>query len=204
MPLDATASDSSVATEGSVGPEKQDEPQPEETPEASDKPDATEAHAGELDVGEILEGEIAPDEEERPDRRLQVSSASFSGPLPPPETLAEYNDVLPGLAREIVEQWKGETGHRHGTVEYLRETDRLTMEAHYRGERRGQYLATVVFAGVIALAIVAIALHSTAIGIAAIVSVGGSAIWAMRRRSSGPDTEPTDLADGDALEKRSE
>lgn len=150
---------------------------------------------------EVVEGELADDD--RPDRRVQVTAESFRGPLPAPKTLAEYDEIIPGLAREIVDQWKGETAHRHDTVEYLRETDRMAMQAYYQGEMRGQYLSLVAFVGVIAIAIVAIVLHSTAIGIAAIVSGGASAIWAMRRRANlpGDEGEPKQLDDGDALQR---
>lgn len=98
-------------------------------------------------------------------------------------------------------QWKGETTHRHATIDYLKETDRRAM-AFYGGEKLGQLLSAGVFGGVIVIAILAIVLHSAAVGIAAIVTGGASALWAMRRRSGGPslDAAPVDLADGDTLE----
>lgn len=37
----------------------------------------------------------------------------WSGPLPAPSMLAEYNAVLPDGAERIVRQWEGETTHRH-------------------------------------------------------------------------------------------
>lgn len=39
-------------------------------------------------------------------------SASFSGPLPPPEILRAYNDIVPGLAAKIVAQVDRQTDHR--------------------------------------------------------------------------------------------
>jgi len=154
------------------------------------------------DTGEILDAEHADGMPGSEDRRVELS-ASFSGPLPPPAVLARYDDVVPGLAREIVDQWKAETAHRHATIDGLRKTDRDAMLAFYEGERRGQYLATVLFAGIIGVAIFAILRESQAIGISAIVAGGASAIWAMRRRSSGP-SPPADLSDGDEIEKPSD
>lgn len=154
------------------------------------------------DTGEILDGEHADGAAAGGDRRVELS-ASFSGPLPPPAVLAGYDDVVPGLAREIVDQWKAETAHRHATIEGLRSTDRDAMLAYYKGERRGQYLATLIFLGIIGVAVVAVVLNSKAIGVAAIVAGGASAIWAMRRRSSGP-SPPIDLEDGDAVEEPSD
>ena len=37
----------------------------------------------------------------------------FSGPLPPPDLLAQYDQVMPGLAQKIVSQFESETNHRH-------------------------------------------------------------------------------------------
>lgn len=44
---------------------------------------------------------------------IQISeSSSFSGPLPPPDLLAEYEQVLPGLADRIVRMAEDEGAHR--------------------------------------------------------------------------------------------
>ncbi|HEY5342271.1 MAG TPA: hypothetical protein VIJ66_01240 [Solirubrobacteraceae bacterium] len=40
----------------------------------------------------------------------------------------------PGLAREIVDQWKAETAHRHRTIDGLREIDHESMRSYYKGE----------------------------------------------------------------------
>lgn len=135
------------------------------------------------------------DDAPTPERRI-AWAASFSGPLPPPDALAAYDDVQPGLAREIVEQWKTETAHRHRTIDGLRDIDHQSMTAYYAGERRGQWLALAVFLAVVAVAVLAIVLHRDAVGIAAIVTGGASAIWAMRRQSDTP-AQAIDLADSE-------
>jgi uncharacterized membrane protein len=172
-----TANDSSMST----SPSGDEEPEPAR---AIDEP------------GEVLDGEPVG----AGDRRVELSASFSSGPLPPPPVLDGYEQVVPGLAREIADQWKAETAHRHATIDGLRQTDRDAMLAYYKGERRGQYLATVLFAGIIGVAVLAIFRESQVIGISAIVTGGTSAIWAMRRRSDGP-SPPTDLGDGNALEK---
>ena len=48
---------------------------------------------------------------------------------------------MPGLAREIIDQWKGETAHRHNTIDGLRATDHEAMRLFHEGERRGQRYA---------------------------------------------------------------
>lgn len=177
--------------------------QPSGTPAGGSPGDPREGEsdAQELDRAEdVIDGEPVGEDTAR-DRRL-AWSASFSGPLPPPPTLAEYDQTVPGLAREIVDQWKAETEHRHRTIDGLREIDQESMRAYYGSERRGQWLALAVFLAVIAVAVLAIILHREAVGVAAIVTGGASAIWAMRRRSDSPGATapPTDLGEGGTIE----
>lgn len=133
--------------------------------------------------------------------RLTVKAASFSGPLPEPFVLAEYEGVVPGLAREIVEQWKAETRHRHETVASAHATDREVMFRYYEAERRGQTFSILAIFGVLMVAVVAMVLDRPSVGIAGLLTGGAAAIWAMRRRSGGPDLiAPTPLDDGDSAQ----
>jgi uncharacterized membrane protein len=146
-----------------------------------------------LQAAEAVDGEVS---EEAPRGRV-AWAAAFSGPLPPPDALAAYDRVQPGLAREIVEQWKAETAHRHRTVDGLRAIDEQSMTSYYEGEKRGQWLAFVVFLAILAVTAAGIVLDQPAVGVAAIVTGGASGIWAMRRRSDGP-VQVIDLADPEA------
>jgi uncharacterized membrane protein len=117
--------------------------------------------------------------------------STFAGPLPAPGTLAEYDRVLPGLAREIVDQWKAETCHRHETVTGMRTLDHEEMVTYYAAERRGQTFSIVAILAVLAIALVAIAYDRPVVGVTGLLTGGAAAIWAMRRRSAGPDVGPT-------------
>jgi uncharacterized membrane protein len=129
-------------------------------------------------------------------RRVTVESAAFSGPLPAPSILAEYDQVVPGLAREIVDQWKAETQHRHVTVTSIRSTDHDAMIKYYEAEQRGQRFSIAAILGVLAVAIVAIAFDRPVVGVAGLLTGGAAAIWAMRRRSDGADVDaPIQLDD---------
>lgn len=119
--------------------------------------------------------------------RLTLQSASFSGPLPAPPILAHYDRVLPGLAALIVEQWKSETQHRHETVSNMRRTDHEAMVRYYEGEKRGQRYAILAIFGILAVAIAAMVLDRLAVGVTGLLMGGAATIWAMRRRSGGPD-----------------
>lgn len=51
--------------------------------------------------------------------------------------MAAFDAVVPGLAREIVEQWKAETRHRHETVSLMRQTDHEAMLKYWSGGPEG-------------------------------------------------------------------
>lgn len=173
----------------------QEQAEPEETENAED----AKKHA-DLEGIEVIDGEPVDEAPKDPNRRVEVTRR-FRGPLPHPDLLEKYDQVVPGLAQDIVEQWKGETAHRHQTIDELRSTDKEAMQAFYKAELRGQIISAVIFIGVLVLAYVAIHEHEPAVGVAALITAGGSAVWAMRRRSDGPSGPPTDLSDGDELER---
>lgn len=68
----------------------------------------------------------------------------YSGPLPPPQMLALYNDVFPGLAQRIVAMAERQAEHRQ-TLE------RGVILGNVKSESRGQWLgAAIVLACIIA------------------------------------------------------
>jgi len=55
----------------------------------------------------VVQGELIP-------AAIQIQQVSrFSGPIPPPLLLSEYDQVLPGLADRLVTLAEGEAAHRH-------------------------------------------------------------------------------------------
>ncbi|MCP4661845.1 MAG: DUF2335 domain-containing protein [bacterium] len=66
-----------------------------------------------------------------------------SGPIPSPEALANYNEIVPGLAQTIVENWLDESHHRRS------EQSSARMQ-NYRIQSRGQifaFILTLLFFG---------------------------------------------------------
>lgn len=63
-----------------------------------------------------------------------AQSSAHSGPMPSPQTLAEYDQVVPGLAREIVDMAKAEQTHRHSMEDLVVRGDR---DATSRGQKFG-------------------------------------------------------------------
>lgn len=71
------------------------------------------------------------------------AASAFSGPLPPPDALAEYEQISPGFADRIITMAEKEQVHRHGN-----EDERWNVQR--RLLTRGQ-----IFAFILSLAIVA-------------------------------------------------
>lgn len=71
------------------------------------KPDATSPDTIE-DIPDVIVREL----EENPEFRALLLRYSYSGPLPPPELLAEYDQIVPGAARQIFESFHDQTAHR--------------------------------------------------------------------------------------------
>lgn len=78
----------------------------------------------------------------------EITAASFSGPLPPPQTLAQYNQAFPDAAERIMKMAESQALHRQSL-----EKARVFADIH--NEKLGQWLAfvlaLVVFVGGVAL-----------------------------------------------------
>lgn len=48
-----------------------------------------------------------------PPTQTQQIEMMWSGPLPPPQVLASFNDIVPNGAERIIAAWEKETAHRH-------------------------------------------------------------------------------------------
>lgn len=42
----------------------------------------------------------------------KITAASFQGPLPPPQILDHYNQIVPGSAERIISLWENQVKHR--------------------------------------------------------------------------------------------
>ena len=58
----------------------------------------------------------------RPTMVSQQAVQVHSGPLPDPETMQRYNEILPGTAERIIKVFESEVQHRHNI-----ETERLSL-----------------------------------------------------------------------------
>lgn len=82
---------------------------------------------------------------ERGAAQLQIEHFQFSaGPLPQPETLGGYEDIVPGAADRIITMAENQLAHRHeqDTERLGHESTRLSADIKLEG--RGQWMAFVV------------------------------------------------------------
>jgi uncharacterized membrane protein len=99
------------------------------------------------------------------------SRESFSGPLPPPELLGQYEKLCPGSSDRIIRLAEEEAIHRRSIEQSLVRTDMEQAERDSHESRRGQVCALVITLTAIgAGAYTAIAGHEFA---GSIIGVGG-------------------------------
>ncbi|WP_445494341.1 DUF2335 domain-containing protein [Pseudomonas sp. 8(2025)] len=114
-------------------------------------------------------------EREQKHRTTGVVTTAFQGPLPPPSLLREYNDVVPGLAEEIVRWTTSQTGHRQGIENRAMSIDEKLSTWYVVEVLVGQLFALLISFAVIA-AVVYLALEGREIAASAIGAVGFSGI----------------------------
>lgn len=120
-------------------------------------------------------------------RQIVSKSAYFSGPLPPPELLAAYDDVHPGLAERIVAMAEKEQTFGH-------EITHAALNAENDEHRRGQHYALigsiVAFLCSFGLGVVGATTAATVVGGATVVSLVTAFILGRKLSHNPPATEP--------------
>ena len=104
----------------------------------------------------------------------------FSGPLPAPEVLRKYDEIVPGAAERIIRMAEEQSAHR-------RRLEQAVVVGDIASARRGSILAFILAIGVIAGGFALIATGKDAYGIAAIIaalaSLAGVFVYGRRRKS---------------------
>ncbi|MHB2093339.1 DUF2335 domain-containing protein [Pantoea dispersa] len=94
----------------------QENPSPEHArPQTSDSLDESQL----AEIVEDVEAKVIENPEilermlDKPEIMEMVVQHAFQGPVPPPGMLAQYNEIVPGLANRLVELTEKEQAHRH-------------------------------------------------------------------------------------------
>ena len=88
-----------------------------------------------------------------------ITGSLYSGPIPPPEMLKQYDEIYPGLSKEIVNTAFSQTKHRH-------EIEKIVVPAEINRMKRGQYFGlTIAVLGLLLSGLLAYLGHDTVAGI---------------------------------------
>lgn len=86
--------------------------------------------------------------ENQASERLLISRSEehyFSGPLPPPEALAQYEQVVPGFGDRLLTTFEAQSAHRIAS-------EAKVIDGNVRAQQRGQAFAFVIAMSVLAFA----------------------------------------------------
>jgi uncharacterized membrane protein len=67
----------------------------------------------------------------------KVETTSFQGPLPPPQILSQYDQIVPGSAERIISQWESQSRHRQ-------ELEKKVIDSDIKQSRYGATLGFIV------------------------------------------------------------
>lgn len=108
-----------------------------------------------------------------------VQLNTFSGPLPPPEALARYNDIEPGMADRIVRMAEHQAEHRQ-------RMESAVITGNIRAEARGQHYGLAISLIVVLGSLWLISTGHGVLGLAGIVatlaSLAAVFVWGRLRK----------------------
>ncbi|HEY4524486.1 MAG TPA: DUF2335 domain-containing protein [Candidatus Paceibacterota bacterium] len=119
----------------------------------------------------------------------QSSTQLFSGPLPSPEVLQKFDEIIPGAAERIIKMAEEQSAHR-------KELEKKVIESDIARSKWGQILGFVIaILGLIVSAIVAIysnAIAGGVIGIGTLASLVGVFMYGSKTRSQERESKSKD------------
>ena len=144
---------------------------------------------------ELVEGEEVVDGEpvDHGSRAyLEARHSRYTSPLPAPDDLRAYAELMPDAAERLLASGESEQRHRHEIERGLLKLEQERTPRHYEGQRRGQnlgFIVAVLYLLVMAGAIVAgygsAGVTGAAVGVAFM-------IWSIRRSPDSPTPAPSD------------
>lgn len=93
--------------------------------------------------------EVSPQQENSSLSQQISATVQFTGPLPPPSILEQYNRILPSAADRILSMAEREQEHRHKMQEKLVDSQILDVKQERSERRLGQIFGLVI--GVVAI-----------------------------------------------------
>jgi uncharacterized membrane protein len=98
---------------------------------------------------------------------LSVTRQSFSGPIPPPQILAQYDQIVPGAAERILKMAETQEVHRHGI-------EKKVIDSGISNSQRGMIFGFLIgMTAIVSGAVVAGMNGVAAVAGGAVISTGG-------------------------------
>lgn len=104
-----------------------------------------------------------PSQEQDPALVFQSRSSSFSGPIPPPQLLAQYNEIIPNGAERIMVMAERQSAHRESL-------EAMVITGNVASQTRGSYFAFIICMTALIFGFILILSGRNAVGLAAIIS----------------------------------
>ena len=142
------------------------------------KQEKSEEHIDNIQTGKLPNTTIA--------QIAQVVESQFSGPIPPPDIIKGYEEVLPGAAERILSMAEKQSAHRQ-------DMERIMVKSESRDSLLGVIFAFLLgFGCIIAAVIIAImvpniggAIAASIFGVSGVGAIVGTFLRATRLNQSG-------------------
>lgn len=116
-----------------------------------------------------------PDKKNKGTGKLQVVKKVIAGPIPAPEILRGYDDVYPGAAKIILDDFQKNSEH-------IRNKEKKQILGEIERDKRGQWMAFIVLMGTLLTVLVSLYLGNvTFAGASGLAFLGMAASSFMRR-----------------------
>lgn len=87
----------------------------------------------------------APEQNSKSDEESRIELfQSFSGPLPPPAVLRQYEEICPGCADRLIKAFEAEGSHRREIETRMVDSNIESARSQFREARLGQILAFLI------------------------------------------------------------
>lgn len=136
-------------------------------------------------------------------RESRVTTAAFSGPIPPPDLLSGYESACPGAADRIIRMAEEEGVHRRSVQKLVVDAQIEEVRSQFAEAKRGQICAVVIaVAGLFAGAYTAVAGYQIAGSFLGVGGVGGIVTtFILGRKASATEEHANKPADSKAVKK---
>lgn len=120
---------------------------------------------------------------------ITVSAVQFSGPLPPPQLLAEYERIVPGSADRLIRQMEDQASHR-------RSIEKVVVDGNVDAQRCGPIYGALIAVVLVVLAAYALYLGQAVVATAIVGGTLASIVGVFVQGSRKADTEAATKREG--------